>query len=112
VIVIDVSRQTGEICEDERHTKGGRVADDQWLLTREATELLSAELGYPVSQDTLRRHDAAGRLRVMRAPSTGPGHSRRRFSQQSVLDLARAMKMPPGPQQDEAMAALVENSKR
>ncbi|MET7395643.1 hypothetical protein ABZS66_19345 [Dactylosporangium sp. NPDC005572] len=80
--------------------------DDQWLLTREATELLSARLGYEVSQETLRRYATAGHLRVARPPSTGPGHSRRRFSSNSIIDLATVMKMPPGPERDEAMAAL------
>lgn len=80
--------------------------NDQWLLTGDATELLSQQLGYTISQETLRRQAAAGLLRIMRPPSTGPGHSRRRFSAASVVDLAAVMKMPPGPDRDEAMAAL------
>lgn len=93
--------------------KGGRVADDdQWLLTREATELLAAKLGYTVSQETVRRHADAGHLRVTRPPSIGPGHSRRRISAQSVGELADVMKMPPGPEQVEAMAALERRNKQ
>lgn len=110
MVLIDVSRETGEICEDWRHTKGGRVADDQWLLTAEATALLASELGYEVSQETLRRHAAAGHVRITRPPSIGPGHSRRRFAAQSIRDLAAVMKMPPGPERDEALAALIKTN--
>jgi hypothetical protein len=111
-MLIGLSRETGEICEDGRLTEGDGVPDDQWLLTREATELLAAKLGYPVSQETVRRHADAGRLRVTRPPSTGPGHSRRRISAQSIAELAEVMKMPPGLEQNEAMVALEQRNAR
>lgn len=80
--------------------------NDQWVLVREATQLLTAATGYPVSQDAVRAYADSGHLRVWRPPTTGPGHSARRISTTSITELAGIMKMPPGPEQTEAMAAL------
>lgn len=87
--------------------------NDQWVLVREAGQLLSAATGYPVSQDAVRTYADSGHLRVWRPPATGPGHSARRISTTSIAELAEVMKMPPGPEQTEAMAALARrNSQR
>lgn len=108
------SRQTVQICEDERQPEmeAPSVADEELLWLNQARELLSAEVGYPVSEDGVRAYANSGHLEVIRPPSPGPGHSRRRITRESVLALAEVMKMPPGPERSEAMTALQEKHKR
>jgi len=86
--------------------------DDQWVLVREAAELLSAATKRPVAQPAVRAYADSGHLKVWRPPATGPGHSARRISTNSITALADVMKMPPGLARDEALAALVEKNKQ
>lgn len=87
------------------------MADEELLWLNQARELLSAEVGYPVSEDSVRAYADGGHLKVWRPPATGPGHSRRRITRASVIALAEVMKMPAGPERIKAMARLrVQNS--
>lgn len=111
--VTGLSRQTVEICETDRQPgrEAPSVADEELLWLSQARDLLSAEVGYPVSEDSVRAYADGGHLKVIRPPSAGPGHSRRRIGRASVIALAVVMKMPAGPERIKAMAQLrVENS--
>lgn len=82
------------------------MADEELLWLSQARDLLSAEVGYPVSEDSVRAYADGGHLKVIRPPSAGPGHSRRRIGRASVLELAKVMQMPAGPERIQAMARL------
>ena len=86
------------------------MADEELLWLNQARELLSAQVGYSVSEDTVRTYADNGYLKVIRPPAAGPGHTRRRITRTSVLALAEAMKMSPGPERSAVMVQLQEQN--
>jgi excisionase family DNA binding protein len=82
-----------------------QVSDREWLQISEA----AARLG--LGQSKTRELADSGHLRSRRPPSSGPGHSRRRIDPASVDELLAVMRMPDGPDREQAMQALVEKNR-